>query len=122
MDQIDSKQAKTIAKKAFPEYRGRKIRVVEAKSYRMADYWDGGSRCYVRAFEIASEKIADPKPATNVPWSGSANATFEIPEGVAIVEHQIFCGKDAGITIYLAPTRSLPEGARCVVLSTGGAS
>jgi hypothetical protein len=122
MDLNDKKTVRAIAKRCYPEYKGRKIRVVESKDYTMRDYWDGGSRDYAKAYELKTGFIAEPKAAVHTPWHGAANATFDIPPGVAIVEHTIFCGKDAGITIYVTPARELPEGRRVTVLSMGGAA
>ena len=36
------------------------------------------------------------------PWVNPIEGKrVEVPEGVAVVEHSIFCGKDCGITIYV---------------------
>lgn len=87
----------------FPEWKGRKARVCVATHYQMMDYWDGGSRCYVRAYDLATGRIADPNRDALNPYRGQAHANVPIPDGIALVEHQIFCGKDAGITIHVTP-------------------
>ena len=90
-----------FARSVFPDYTGRKIKTAVRKSYTMADYWDGGSRTYVRAVELATGKIVDPADFVHNPMNHGASATFEIPAGVAMVEHSFFCGKDCGLTIVI---------------------
>lgn len=94
--------AKKIAKAVFPEYKGRKIRVVSRSSYTMANYWDGGSRSYVKAVNLETAAVVSPDQVTECPFNPEASATFEIPANVALVEHSFFCGKDAGITIIVS--------------------
>jgi hypothetical protein len=83
----------------YPDWKGRKVSVSVATSYQMSDYWSEGSRHYVRAFDLATGKIAD--HAASNPFRDQAHARVTIPDGIALVEHSIFCGKDAGITIYV---------------------
>ncbi len=97
----NKKFCRRLALVAFPEYRGRKIRVEIAAEYRMESYWDGGSRRDCRAVDLTTGKVAPPVPAATNPMNPQAHAVVRIPSGIAIVEHQIFCGQDAGITIYL---------------------
>ncbi len=88
-----------LARAAFPDYSGRKIKAAVRSSYTMADYWDGGSRTYVRAVELATGRIVDPSEFVHNPMNRGAAATFEIPAGVALIEHSIFCGRDTGLTV-----------------------
>jgi hypothetical protein len=98
-----SKLARKIALTCYPEYKGRKISVASAAIYRMADYWDGGSRDYAIAYELESGRTGAPTGAVHNPMNGAAHAEIEIPAGVAIVERSIFCGREVGITIYVNP-------------------
>lgn len=98
-----TKLARQIALACYPEYKGRKISVASRGTYRMENYWDGGSRCYAKAYDLATGKVGEPASATSNPMNGQAHAEIEIPAGVAIVEHQFFCGKDCGITILVNP-------------------
>ena len=90
-----------FARSVFPDYTGRKIKTAVRTSYTMADYWDGGSRVYVRAVELKTGRIVDPADFVHNPMNPGAGATFEIPAGVAMVEHSFFCGKDMGLTIVV---------------------
>lgn len=92
----------------YPGYRGRKIRIEPATSYAMSDYWDGGSRAYAIAYDLATGRTAPPATATHNPMNGAAHATITIPDGILIVEHSIFMGKCAGIRIYATPTTIAP--------------
>lgn len=98
------KAIKAILAATYPEWKGRRVRVVVATNYRLENYWDGGSRCYVKAYAIATGAAAEPVAATSTPWKSEAHAVIEVPQGVLLVEHQIFMGKDAGITIYVNPS------------------
>lgn len=102
------KAIKAVLVACFPEWKGRKVRVQVATRYQMQNYWDGGSRCYVMAYSLATGKAAAPSTATTSPFQAAAAATVEIPDGTLLVEHQIFCGKDAGITIYVNPANMAP--------------
>jgi hypothetical protein len=90
-----SKLARQIALACYPEYKGRKIKVVSRETYYMENMWGGGSRNFAVAYDFAT---------------GNRSAALEvvgpevkIPAGVAVVEHAYFCGKDCGITIYVNP-------------------
>lgn len=102
------KSIKAIISATFPEWRGRKVRIQPATSYRVENFWDGGSRCYVKAYSLDTGKAADAAPETSNPMRNEAHTTVEIHVGVALVEHQIFCGQDAGITIYVNPASLAP--------------
>lgn len=106
---MTTQNIKAIAKLAFPEYRGRKFRLVSQAHYQMADYWDEGSRRYAVAVNLNAGTPHAPSIAAHTPWSSAAQAKFTIPDGVAIVERAIFCGKDCGITVYIAQALHLQE-------------
>jgi hypothetical protein len=66
----------------------------------------------IGSYHLASGAVAVPTFVTTNPMRGPAHSAIEIPEGVAIVEHSIFQGKDAGIRIYVNPAnmgKFLPE-------------
>ena len=93
---------KAIAKYVYPEYRGRKLRIERADTYRMQNYWDGGSRSYVKALDLATGRVSEAAPSSGNPFNDIAHAVVAIPPGIALVEHSIFCGKDIGITVYVS--------------------
>lgn len=96
----------------YPTWKGRKVCVKAATTYRMANYWGGGSRDYAVAYDLKTGDVSAPSVVTTNPMRGQAHAVVEIPEGMLIVEHSIFCGKDAGVTIYVNPAnmpRLLPD-------------
>jgi hypothetical protein len=102
------KQIKAILQATYPEWKGRKVRITTATEYQMSDYWSEGSRNYVQALAIATGAAAANAVAGN-PFKAGAHARIEIPSGVALVEHSIFCGKDGGITIYVRPEDLAPH-------------
>jgi hypothetical protein len=100
------KTVKELARIAYPGYRGRKFKERTSSSYTMQDYWDGGSRCYAVAVELATGRIVrheDLNPMTD----RRAGATLNIPQGFGILEHSIFCGKDTGITLVTPPLTAI---------------
>jgi hypothetical protein len=99
---MEKMMLKQIAKACYPEYKGRKFHYCEQREYQMTDYWSEGSRNYAIAYEVSTGKSGLPSDMVHNPMNGGAHARFEIPHGVVIVEHSIFCGKDCGITIYAA--------------------
>jgi len=103
------KLVKAMAKKFYPDYNGRKFRIEIKSVYYMSDYWDSGSRCYCTAVNLTTgEGVPTPSKATN-PYNGIAHASFEIPQGVGILERCISCGKEAGITLYIAPPKAIND-------------
>jgi len=95
MKNTTTKLAKTIALACYPEYRGRKIKVVSRETYYVENMWGGGSR----SFAVAYNLVTGAKAAA----IETVGPEVKIPAGVAIVEHTFFCGKDCGITIYVNP-------------------
>lgn len=94
----------------FPEYKGRKFELIIRDKYQMADYWSEGSRRYARVINLQNAKVADNKFANSHPgFTPECHAEFDIPEGVAVVEHNIFCGHDLGIKIYTPSINWLGE-------------
>lgn len=82
---------KAILSACFPQYKGRKIKLVlsaELATYACSD-WDGGSRTVARFYNLRTGGVV----------YAMGGAGQSCPEGWAIVEHSVFCGQDAGITI-----------------------
>ena len=110
---------KALTKVAFPAYRGRKFRIEVKGSYHMEAYWSGGTRYDVRLVNLASGEIAAPVAAVGNPMNQVAHATITIPQGVVLLEHCYFCGKDLGIRAYIAPPAALPAAAEVLALGDG---
>jgi len=93
----------------FREYRGRKpVRIREAKSYHVSDYWSEGSRTYCFFVDattgeyLPTDRVGfTPQTAAN-PF-GLRTGSFTMKPGIAVVENVIFCGKDLGIRVVLHP-------------------
>lgn len=106
------KAIKPILTACYPEWKGRKVSLAVCASYQMSDYWSEGSRNFVKAYYLPNGSTAETSPWANIPWDKRATARVQIPAGVALVEHSIFCGKDAGVTIYVGAddlTKLLPS-------------
>lgn len=95
-------QGRRLVAAAFPDYAGRKFAlVVEPGPMSVGSYWDGGSRNCFAVVRLA-DYAALPVPTAHPVFDGTI-PPLEIPAGCVIVEHSIFCGKDAGITFHVRP-------------------
>ena len=102
---------------AFPEYCGNKFKITATDSVTLCDLnYSGGTRNQYRAVDIATGKVLDGSAANRPPpWSNTSEGQeVKIPEGIAVVEHSMFCGKNHGLTIYarvssLAPLLTAPK-------------
>ena len=96
---------KAIAKKAFPDYTGRKF-YFEAQQHPLdcRSSWQDGSREYFRFVRLADHAISQEVPAQSgydKPISGLESVL--IPEGFVCVRHSFFCGHDCGLTVIANP-------------------
>ena len=98
-------EARKLFRSAFPSYNGRKfqLRGVDGP-VDLRSYWDGGSRDYYALVRFDGAVLDMPAQSAFDPAVPSAGA-YNIPEGVAVVEHSIFCGKDMGLTIIVPQSR-----------------
>lgn len=117
-----------IAKKAYPDYNGKKFSVVVASTVDVRSYWEGGSKStfvFVR-FDNSTGTIEVPQQSAYDPKIAGADAV-PLQPGMACVEHAIFCGKDVGCKIhvhvdnaprYLPPPTMLSEDESIVLYHT----
>lgn len=105
-----------IVAATFPKYNGRKFSIEATTKVSLGhNYWDGGTR-HFKAF-VSLENMQAKSLHSNHPFFertqlGAGYERAELPQGVAMVEHTIFCGHDMGITIYVHPdnmARLLPR-------------
>ena len=98
----NNKAMKELAKQAF-DYNGRKYKVISQSTYRLKNYWDGGSKEDCVLVNRETGLFHTPEYETQNPHTSLAHANFEIPVNHFIITHSIFMGKDAGITFYVRP-------------------
>ena len=92
----------------FPDYRGTQVSVIAGEIYTPENYWSGGSKTYATAYNLETSLVIPLSHATENPFKAAAHVTVPIPQGVVIVEHVIFCGKDSGIRIIVHPENLTP--------------
>lgn len=94
-----------LAQASFPGYTGRKFKVEvvpEGTRIDMTSYWDGGTRDYFAVVNLATMK------GVQIPENGGLNSPHKQPiegkviEGMCIVQHTIFQGKDIGLTFTIS--------------------
>jgi hypothetical protein len=93
---------KKIAKVIYPEYKGRKFTAEVKSKYYVSNYWDGGTRNYMKAIDLKTGLIMEPSHESTVPFNSISNTCIDIPPNVGILEHSYFCGKDMGIRLYVS--------------------
>lgn len=98
-DFSDSSFLKDVAKAAFPDYNGRKLKVQYSvkKIGTQSGEWSGGSVDFLAFVNLATLTVLD-APRTSA-WKNDAGQV-DIPVGFVAVVHSHFCGKDMGLTIY----------------------
>jgi hypothetical protein len=100
---------KRLIAATFPEYKGRKIKArLWNGPMRLTNYWDGGTRSFYVAVRIEDGATSD--FGTDNPFLRSAHDEVDLPDGVLLVEHSIFCGHDMGLTVWVKSPAQLPAG------------
>lgn len=105
--------ALAIARAAFPNWKGRKVKVSDRATVHVADTcWGGGSRSEFVAVRLATMERCELPASSKTPraMGGTApDATITVPEGYALVEHAFFCGTDTGCTVTFGAPPALPD-------------
>jgi len=88
-------------------YTGRKYRVEVVEEIQLLNNaWSGGSRSSYVGVDLTTGKVLSPhNNEYSNPFTGQLGREpiVKLSANQAIVKHSYFCGKDAGITIYLHP-------------------
>lgn len=103
---ITRKQAASITKDGWEDYRGRKFTLEFTEKLTLDDLnWSGGTRNHYTITNNRQAATYSPQ----APWhEGNEGREVTLLPDVAIVLHRHFCGHDLGITIYLHPC-NLPK-------------
>ena len=93
-------KSREIAKRAFPDYKGRKFFEDWSGSVTFYDTnWGGGTRNYYTAIELMNGKATPGQDFA--PWRNPVEGkTIEIPSRVVVVKRCIFQGVECGLTVY----------------------
>lgn len=102
--------AKDMIQRAFPGAKSRRtVKVERRTTYRVSDYWDGGSRNECRFIRLSDMRIMSSDDIPSEQRQKIANP-YNLPiceiaviPGFVVVEHIIFRGKDLGYRLYVAP-------------------
>ena len=91
-------------------YSGKQFKAIVTESVTIPIYaglWSGGSRDTYRVVRLSDGATIEPVRHNAAPWdSGRAERKVDLEPGIAVVEHSIFCGKDAGLTFYVHPANA----------------
>jgi hypothetical protein len=97
-----------LIRAADPSYRKTRAYLHVSESVSLSGtYWDGGSRSTYTAVDLATGRSKG-APQYDPPQFGGPRAApvVVIPEGVAIVETGVFCGKTANASVYINPVNA----------------
>lgn len=111
---VRRRDVREILDATLPGYRGRKIRVCVVEKVVFHDTnWSGGTRNSYVAVHLSPLDLMVRPLQVPAPWFNPVEGeSAELPMNCLVVEHSIFCGKDAGVTIYCRPEnapRLLPQ-------------
>lgn len=100
-------KVKAFCRAAFPEWKGRKFRVVVSdRPIGLISIWDSGSRDEFVGMEIADGWAVMGRrvrlPVSTNPFQ-PLREDYIPRAGVAVVERSTFCGKDGGCTLRIHP-------------------
>jgi len=97
-------QVKPLVEATFPEYKGRSFLVEFTPTVTFYDTnWGGGTRNTYRAVRVDGGTVGR-FPGFS-PWDNPIEGkTVELPEGMVVVVHAIFCGQDLGLRFYAHPS------------------
>lgn len=91
-------------------YTGKQFRAIVTDSVFIpadAGLWSGGSRTTYRAVNIETGAARPVSDDMSSPWSESrADRRVDLRDGLVVVSHVYFCGKDLGLTIYVNPSNA----------------
>lgn len=90
---------KQIISVCFPNYTGHKVKYCDIIPESFDSYWSGGSKDTFAFYHLDTKKLYI-MPSNHPIFDKSPNTIKCLPPRVIIVQHSIFCGRDAGITIY----------------------
>lgn len=101
---IDLPMAKKIARRAFPEYKGRKIRLTGLTKTVDTSYnsnWAGGTRTVYRFVRLDNGSVMANPNQQLAPWRHNAEAEqAQLQDGLVCVTHEIFQDHDLGLTVF----------------------
>ena len=101
---LDLAAAKKVAKHAYPEYKGRKIKLVTGQPTIDTSQdvnWSGGSRTEYMFVRLDNGDIMKNPNQHLPPWKqDSSHAIATLTDGLVCVTHTFFLGKDCGLTVF----------------------
>jgi hypothetical protein len=99
---LTKKQVKPILAATFPQYNGRKFKLVLTESVEFYDTnWSGGTCNRYQSIRSDGFVLNLRAPA---PWNNFMEGqNVNLPKDALVVKWAHFCGKDCGITIYAHP-------------------
>lgn len=106
---IERKDVPAVILNAFSNYKGKTFEVKVAEKVSLNNsYWSGGTKSDYVAVNLATGVKQEASGISSPYRLNGEIPEVDIPVGVAIVEHVIFCGKDMGLRIYIRPENATP--------------
>lgn len=98
-------EVQLLGRKAFPSYSGKQFKVTAFTGPMTLDStWSGGSRDYWAIVQMnGAKRFQVPENGNPFLNGGKTFKCGRLPNGIALVRHTIFSGKDLGLEIYVNP-------------------
>lgn len=88
-------------------YSGKKFKVEITNEVTIpsdAGLWSGGSRDTYSVIRLADGSTIAASDNISSPWNDTRrDRTIPLSDGMAVIRHSMFCGKDMGLTFYVHP-------------------
>lgn len=104
-------EVQSIVRAAFPGAKSRRpVRIRTSQTYRVRDYWDGGSRTESVVISLETGRSVQLSQLGFVQQTmgnpfGLVMGEFPMTEKLMVVEHVISCGKDLGYRLVFHPSK-----------------
>lgn len=99
---------KRLIRAAFPAYRGRQIQITALDEFQVTNERSGGTWTDVFAVRLEDLAVLALTDFTTTRHQDQMVTEADLPDGVVLVAHHRFCGKDLGIEILVKPSNLAP--------------
>jgi hypothetical protein len=106
----NDKAIRTLARKAFPDYKGRRFFTeVQTRPLDLRSSWCEGSRDYFTFVRLSDGQVCEMPAQSAFDPKIRGMESFWMPQGFVCVRRSIFTGNDCGLTVITAGNAPLIE-------------
>jgi len=110
----DLKSVKHIIQATFPDYKGRKffLQPKERAPKDLRSYWDEGSRTYYAFYNLDTQEVLHVHSNHPMFEANQPSKLRELPTHVVLATYAVYCGREAGVTLYADLTKLIFSNAK----------